>query len=134
MNRKALLDRRIQAIKSAMPLTTDGAVIVPYRLQALALVAQLEVTLESIRTYDEAISALAPLHPDYGLFNVLPGTGPSLAPRLMVAIGEQRECCACAAEMQMYGGIAPVTQRCGQSTWIHWRWQCPTFMRQTFVE
>jgi len=30
--------------------------------------------------------------------------------------------------------IAPVTQRSGQTTWIHWRWQCPTFLRQTFVE
>jgi transposase len=134
MNRKALLERRIEAIKSAMPLTEDQAVIVPYRLQALTLVAQLEVALESIRTYDEAIAALAPQLPDYGLFNVLPGAGPSLTPRLMVAFGEQRERYACAAEVQMYGGIAPVTQRSGQSTWIHWRWQCPTFMRQTFVE
>jgi transposase len=134
MNRKALLERRIEAIKSAMPLTTDEAVIVPYRLQALTLVAQLEVALESIRSYDEEIAALAPQHPDHGLFTVLPGAGPSLTPRLMVAFGEQRARYACAAEVQMYGGIAPVTQRSGQSTWIHWRWQCPTFMRQTFVE
>jgi len=134
MNRKALLESRIQAIKSAMPLTTDEAVIVPYRLQALTLVAQLVVALESIRQYDEEIAALAPQHPDYGLFNVLPGAGPSLAPRLLVAFGEQRERYASAAEVQKYTGIAPVTKRSGQSTWIHWRWQCPTFVRQTFVE
>ena len=41
MNRKALLERRIKAIKLAMPLTMDDAVIVPHRLRALALVAQL---------------------------------------------------------------------------------------------
>ena len=76
MNCKALLERRITAIKSAMPLTTDEAVIVPYRLQALTLVAQLEVALESIKTYDDEIAALAPQHPDYGLFNTLPGAGP----------------------------------------------------------
>ena len=134
MNRKALLERRIQAIKSAMSLTTDEAVIVPYRLQALTLVAQLVVALQSIRQYDEEIAALAPQHPDYGLFNVLPGAGPSLAPRLLVAFGEQRERYASAAEVQKYTGIAPVTKRSGQSTWIHWRWQCPTFVRQTFVE
>jgi transposase len=134
MNRKALLERRIQAIKSAMSLTTDEAVIVPYRLQALTLVAQLVVALESIRQYDEEIAALAPQHPDYGLFNVLPGAGPSLAPRLLVAFGEQRERYASAAEVQKYTGIAPVTKRSGQSTWVHWRWQCPTFVRQTFVE
>ncbi len=134
MNRKALLERRMTAIKSAMPLTTDEAVIAPYRLQALTLVAQLEVTLTSLRLYDDEIAALAPHHPDYGLFSALPGAGPSLAPRLLVAFGEQRERFANAAELQKYAGIAPVTQRSGQSTWIHWRWQCPTFLRQTFVE
>lgn len=134
MNRKALLESRIGAIKSAMSLTEDEAVIVPYRLQAQMLVAQLEVALESLRAYDDEITALAPQHPDYGLFNGLPGAGPSLAPRLLVAFGEQRERFASAAELQKYAGIAPVTKRSGQSTWIHWRWQCPTFLRQTFVE
>ncbi len=134
MNRKALLESRIQAMKSAMPLTADEAVIVPYRLQVLTLVAQLEVALESIRIYDEEIASLAPQHPDYDLFNCLPGAGPTLAPRLLVAFGEQRERFASAAEVQKYGGIAPVTERSGQKSWIHWRWQCPTFLRQTFVE
>jgi transposase len=134
MNRRALLERRLAAIKSAVPLTTDEAVIVPYRLQVLTLVAQLEVALQSIRTYDEEIAALAPQHPDYCLFNTLPGAGPSLAPRLLVAFGEQRQRFASAAEVQKYSGIAPVTERSGQKSWIHWRWQCPTFLRQTFVE
>lgn len=134
MNRKALLERRIQAIKTAMPLTEDPAVIVPYRLQVLRLVAQLEVALESIKTYDQEIAALLPQHPDYELFDVLPGAGPVHTSRLMVAFGEQRERYASADEVQMYGGIAPVTKRSGDSTWVHWRWQCPTFMRQTFVE
>ena len=134
MNRKALLERRLAAIKSALPLTTDEAVIVPYRLQVLTLVAQLEVALDSIRIYDEEIAGLAPQHPDYGLFNTLPGAGPSLAPRLLVAFGEQRQRFASAAAVQKYAGIAPVTERSGQKSWIHWRWQCPTFLRQTFVE
>ena len=134
MNRKALLEQRIQAIKSCMPLTTDEAVIVAYRLQALTLVAQFAVTLESIRQYDDEIAALAPQHPDYALFDGLPGAGPILAPRLMVGFGEQRERFANAAEVQKCTGIAPVTERSGQKHWIHWRWQCPTFLRQTFVE
>jgi len=134
MNRKALLERRTTAIKSALPLTEDEAIITPYRLQAVTLVAQLEVALASIRRYDDEIAALAPQHPDYGLFDALPGAGPSLAPRLLVAFGEQRERYGNAAELQKYAGIAPVTERSGQSTWIHWRWQCPTFLRQTFVE
>lgn len=134
MNRKALLERRIEAIKSAMPLTEDQAVVVSYRLQVLSLVAQLEVALESIRSYDVEIAALMPQHPDHVLFDALPGAGPSLAPRLMVGFGEQRERFANAAEVQKCTGIAPVTERSGQSTWVHWRWQCSTFLRQTFVE
>ncbi|MGB5624710.1 MAG: IS110 family transposase [Woeseiaceae bacterium] len=134
MNRKPLLERRLKAIKSAMPLTEDQAVVVPHRLRALTLVAQLEVTLECVKQYDTEIASLAPQHPDYELFEPLPGAGPVFTPRLMVAFGEQRERFNNAAEVQKYGGVAPVTQRSGQSTWIHWRWQCPTFLRQTFVE
>ena len=134
MFRKELLKRRLDAIKSAVPLTTDEAVIVPHRLQVLTLVNQLGVTLQSIQMYDEEIVALAPQHPDYKLFSTLPGAGPSLAPRLLVAFGEQRERFASAAEVQKYSGIAPVTERSGQKSWIHWRWQCPTFLLQTFVE
>jgi transposase len=134
MNRKPLLERRTKAIKSAMPLTTDDAVIVPHRLRTLALVEQLDVTLECVTQYDAEIASLAPQHPDYELFDPLPGAGPVFTPRLMVAFGEQRERFNNAAEVQKYGGVAPVTQRSGQSTWIHWRWQCPTFLRQTFVE
>jgi hypothetical protein len=40
----------------------------------------------------------------------------------------------CADELQQYAGIAPVTERSGNKTWVHWRLQCPTFLRQTFVE
>lgn len=134
MHRKPLLARRIEAIKSAQPLTTDDAVITPYRLQALTLVDQLAVALNSLRLYDREIAALAPQHADYELFSSLPGAGPLLAPRLLVAFGEQRERFANAAEVQKYSGIAPVTERSGQKNWIHWRWQCPTFLRQTFVE
>ena len=82
MNRKALLEQRVTAIKSAVALTEDEAVIVPYRLQAQMLVAQLEVALEAIKIYDSEIAAVAPQHPDYGLFNVLPGGWPITRPAL----------------------------------------------------
>lgn len=37
-------------------------------------------------------------------------------------------------EIQNYAGIAPVTELSGQKSWVHWRWQCAKFVRQTFVE
>ena len=129
-----VLQARLDSIKAASPLTLDQAVITPHRLQALVLVDLLRATLAAITRFDEAIAELAPKHPDYALFASLPGAGPSLAPRLLVAFGEQRERFNNAAELQKYSGVAPVTERSGKKNWIHWRWQCPTFLRQTFVE
>jgi len=129
-----LLQARLKSIKAATALTFDDAVITPHRLQALVLVDLLRVTLQAIQRFDEEIAQLAPKHADYALFSALPGAGPSLAPRLLVAFGEQRERFRSAAELQKYSGIAPVTERSGKKHWVHWRWQCPTFLRQTFVE
>ncbi len=57
-----------------------------------------------------------------------------VASRLLTAFGEQRERYASAAEFQKCAGIAPVTERSGQKSWVHWRWQCSAFLRQTLVE
>jgi transposase len=129
-----VIDQRIQAIKSATPLTTDEGVIVPNALLVQALITQLRVILQAIADFDHAIAQRAQSHPDFPLFNALPGAGAVFAPRLLVAFGEQRERYASADELQQYAGIAPVTERSGNKTWVHWRLQCPTFLRQTFVE
>ena len=126
--------QRLTSIKAARALTEDDGVIIPNRLQALVLVDLLHVTLASIRRYDDQITSIATRHSDYDLFAPLPGAGPSLAPRLLVAFGEQRERFNSADELQKYSGVAPVTERSGKKHWVHWRWQCPTFLRQTFVE
>jgi transposase len=129
-----VIDTRVQAIRSATPLTTDEGVIVPNALLVQALVAQLRVVLQAITDFDPAIAQRAQSPPDFPLFTALPGAGAVFAPRLLVAFGEQRERYASAEELQKYAGIAPVTERSGNKTWVHWRWQCPTFLRQTFVE
>ena len=87
-----------------------------------------------LTAFDREIAELAPRLPDYALFQDLPGAGPHLAPRLLAAFGEHRERYQHADELQKYAGIAPVTERSGKKSWVHWRWQCPTFLRQTFVE
>jgi hypothetical protein len=133
-SRPEMMENRILSIKAARPLTEDKAVIKAHSLLALILVDQLRITLKAIDQYDKTIAELAPQHPDYPLFSALPGAGAAMAPRLMVAFGEQRERFGSAAEVQMCNGIAPVTERSGQKSWVHWRRQCPTFVRQTFVE
>ncbi len=134
MRSAKVLESRIESIRETTPLTRDDAVIIPHRLQALTLVDLLRVTLSSIKRFDKEIAELAPQHPDYELFSALPGAGPSLAPRLLVAFGEQRDRYKNASELQKYSGIAPVVERSGKKSWVHWRWQCATFQRQTFVE
>ncbi len=132
--RAHVISARLDAIKAATPLTEDMGVIAPCRLQVLVLVEQLRTTLQAIDRFDREIAELAPTLPDYCLFQDLPGAGPHLAPRLLAAFGEQRERFLGADQIQKYSGIAPVTERSGKKSWVHWRWQCPTFVRQTFVE
>jgi transposase len=129
-----VITQRINAIKAATPLTTDEGIITPHALLVQALVGQLRATLQAIQDFDTTIAQHAQRHPDFPLFQALPGAGPVFAPRLLVAFGEQRERYASAAELQQFAGIAPVTERSGKKCWVHWRFQCPTFLRQTFVE
>jgi transposase len=129
-----VITTRIEAIKSAVALTTDDGVIPPHTLLVHALVAQRRVTLHALADFDNAIAQRAQEHPDVALFEALPGAGAVFAPRLLVACGEQRERYASAAALQKYAGIAPVTERRGKKSWVPWRLQCPKFLRQTFVE
>jgi transposase len=87
-----------------------------------------------VQRFDREIAELAPTLPDYALFTSFPGAGPVFAPRLLAALGEQRERYDSPEQIQKYVGIAPVTERSGNKCWVHWRLQCPTFLRQTFVE
>ncbi len=129
-----VVEERIDGIRNASALTEDNAVIEPCELMVQALVVQLNVTLHAIERFDEKIATIAKTLPDYKLFSALPGAGSILAPRLLVAFGEQRERFASAAELQQYSGIAPVVERSGNKCWTHWRLACPIFLRQTFIE
>jgi transposase IS116/IS110/IS902 family protein len=108
---------------------TSGQVASEY-----ALLPQLRAACAAIERFDEEIARLCPELPDYDLFRALPGAGPALAPRLLVAFGERRERFPDAASLQKYAGVAPVTERSGNKSWVHWRYSCPTFLRQTFIE
>lgn len=131
---ESAIERRIAAIREEQPLTTDLAVVAPMRLLVEALLPLLRAACAAIERFDAEIAKLCPELPDYELFRALPGAGAALAPRLLVAFGERRERFPDAAALQKYAGIAPVTERSGNKSWVHWRWSCPTFLRQTFIE
>jgi hypothetical protein len=53
---------------------------------------------------------------------------------VIAALGSQRQRYQTAHEVQCYSGIAPVVATSGKQRWVHWRWACPKFLRQTFHE
>lgn len=130
----ARIDERIASIRTEKALTTDPAVIGPARMLVQALLPQLRAVSEAIATFDAEIDRLCGLLPDYDLFRALPGAGPVFSARLLAAFGEQRERFPTAYALQCFAGVAPVTERSGQKNWVHWRFSCNTFLRQTFVE
>jgi transposase len=103
-------------------------------LMITALAAQMKTTIEAIKQFDAEIEKLSRAHPDFPLFQSLPGAGEVYASRLLAMMGTQRDRWATADELACLAGIAPVMERSGQSVWIRWRYFCPKFMRQSFHE
>ena len=128
------LDRRLEQIRQARPLTTDPAALLSGAMMVEALVQQLRPLLGAIDRFDRQIAALFRKHPDRPLFDSLPGAGAVLAPRLVAAFGTDRDRFQSAQQAQQLFGIAPVTEQSGKQRWVHWRWACPKFLRQTFHE
>lgn len=132
--KKDLIERRLNEIKSAVAPTENPAILLACALIVQNLVLQLQVATICIKNFDSAIREVFKDHPDRFLYESLPGAGPALEPRLAVAMGIDRNRYQSATDLQQFSGIAPVTDTSGKSRQIHWRWACPKFMRQTFVE
>jgi len=132
--RPTVIADRLALIAQARELTTDRAVISPAIRQVQLLAALLRTLQSHLLTIEADIAAAFAAHPEADLFRNLPGAGPALAPRLLVAFGTARSRYRAATNLQKYVGVAPVTERSGRQLWIHWRWNAPKFLRQTFVE
>ena len=133
-HRKETLDARLDAIKAAAPLTTDAAVINSSVMMARALASQMKTTLLAVKEFDQQVAELCQTHEDFELFASLPGAGRVYASRLLAAMGANRERWASADELLRFSGVAPVVERSGKSSWTRWRYFCPKFLRQAFVE
>ncbi len=129
-----LIERRILAIRQSIPAIRDRAVIEAKSTVVKVIVQLIRTLLEGIADLDEKIEEAAAAHPDFFIFESLPGAGAVLAPRLLAAFGSQRDRYASADEVQKYSGIAPVMEKSGKKQWIHFRWACPKFLRQSFHE
>jgi len=133
--RKAsVIDDRLQQIAQARPLTTDLAIIEPYSLIVEASAVQLRGHIHAIQRLDKLIAELFAQHPEHDLFHSFPGAGPVCGPRLLTVLGTDRSRWTSAVELQSHSGIAPVTERSGNSCWVHHRLACAKFVKQTFHE
>jgi transposase len=124
----------IQAVRGAVPLTRDEAVIEPNALYSSLLARQIQELSRTIAELEKQIAVKTQKHPDQHIFRALPGAGDALVPRLIVAFGTVRERYTSAEQMQCYSGIAPVTRQSGKSSHVSCRYACPKFLRQTFHE
>ena len=127
-------EQRLSSIKASVPLTNDRAVISSSVVMAKVLANQMKVVIAAIREFDRQITELCATHADFHLFASLPGSGSVYSSRLLAAFGSDRQKYESADKISRFSGIAPVMERSGESCWIRWRYFCPKFLRQSFVE
>ena len=129
-----LLGQRLALVEQAVPVTEELTLLESFTLRVQLVCRQLQLVQRSVAQFDRQIAAAYAAHPDREIFASLPGAGPVLGPRLLASLGSQRERFDSAARLQHYTGIAPVTKRSGGSCYIHRRYLCPKFHRQSFHE
>ena len=125
-----LTEDRIHGIVQAMPAIQDRAVIEAKRAVVQGIAQLLRSLLEGIANLDRKLGEAAGAHPDFFIFESLPGAGAALAPRLLAALGSQRGRYGSADEIQKHSG-----DRTGDGDeWEEEMGACAKFLRQSFHE
>jgi len=131
---QSLLDKRLDLIGKAVALTDEPALLETYSLRVELLCRQLQQVVRTIKKFDQQIAEAFAEHPDQSIYAHLPGAGPTFAPRLLAALGTNRDRFPKAKNLQCYSGVAPVTKQSGKKNHVHRRYLCTKFLRQTFHE
>jgi transposase len=129
-----LMEQRLELMAKAVPLTDEIALLQSHTLRVQLICRELLLLHQTIGEFDRQIAEVFAQHPDREIFRNLPGAGPVLAPRLLASMGSERERFASARNLQCFSGIAPVTQQSGGKCYIHRRYCCPKFFKQSFHE
>jgi transposase len=129
-----LLQQRLALVAKAVPVTDQSVIIESFVLRIQLICRQLQLLQHSLAQFDRQIAQAYAQHPDYPIFDSLPGAGPTLGPRLLGTLGSQRERYPHSPHLQCYTGVAPVTKKSGGSCYIHRRYLCPKFHKQSFHE
>jgi transposase len=129
-----LIEQRLGLIEKAVPLTDEAAVLHSHTLRVQLICKELQLLQKTLHQFEEQIAQVFQQHPDREIFEALPGAGAVLAPRLLASLGSERDRFAQAENLQRFSGIAPVTKRSGGSAYVHRRYRCPKFCKQSFHE
>ena len=124
----------VELVKSTPLVTKDGPVIEARAPRVTAAAGQIEALTPQIKKLTDAIHEAFAQHPDAHLLKDVPGAGDAMAPRLLAALGSDRERYANADEVAVISGIAPITRQSGKTKQVMRRWGCPQFLKQTFHE
>jgi len=128
------IQQRLELIDNAVRVMKDPAHIQPCKKMAQALAGAIAPITRSIAEFDQELGDQMKDHKDAALWKSFPRAGLQLAPRLLTAFGDDRERWLGAQQVQEFSGMAPVTEKSGNSCYVHWRWMAPTFLMQTFYE
>jgi transposase len=128
------IEERLALIARAVPICIDPVILECNTEFMQALLRQLRGFDRSIRRFDALIADAVAAHQDAPLFTTLPGAGPNLAARLLAFFGSDREVYPDPASVQNHSGVAPVTKQSGKMFFVHRRYACCKFWRQTFIE
>ena len=116
--------RRMAIFATAAAWKVPVPVVQAKSLLVAALVAQIRLLNQQLKTYGKQIEEVFDTHQDAGLFASLPGVGAKLGPRLLAFIGSDRERFESSASLQCYGGTAPVTRSSGKFRAVARRLAC----------
>jgi transposase len=86
-----LLEKRLNLIKKAVPVTDETALIQTFVMRVHLICRELQLVVQTIKEYDRQIAASFAQHPDHQIFSSFPGAGPVLATRLLATMGSDRE-------------------------------------------
>lgn len=128
------IKERLAEMQQAKTAIDDRAVIDASSLMVQALLLMVSALNSGIAKLNEAIEQEFPRHPDSFIFSSFPSAGAVMAPRLLAAFGSQRDHYSKVEQILSFSGIAPVISSSGSQRWVHFRWACPKFLRQTFHE
>jgi transposase len=95
-----------------------------YQEEAVILATLLLNIVRAEKATQKELKKLFVQHPDYEIFDSLPGAGDLLAPGLLVKFGDDRQRFPSAGSVQALAGTCPVTERSGKRKFVKFRKAC----------